>query len=331
MSIEDCWKGLSVANANPALRRCRECGRGQDEGHRLQRCTGCFLVLYCSKSCQKTGWKTHKLSCGTDATATERLSDPEWNVQMRTLGFSNFSSFSDVVQQWRDANGWAIHLCASVLVMQGGGIHASQNPQKIVSLSLTRRRSVTPDLPSSRNPSTMLVVEDLRLLDLEESLTKGPDLRAQWECGAPARAAKREKYATHPLFAGILPVVFTFDELPAAAATIYIAQCHPNPGTRPFAEQLAPIRDTILEDLMHLGVDSINAGFSLRAVLGASEGVLPGHFVRSHGTWTWQQLFSDWSQYRRGQHTGLDQTIDKLRSGFTPSTLLEMFQCLVLS
>ncbi len=43
-----------------ALRRCQECGQAQDAEHRLQRCAGCFIILYCSKTCQKKDWKTHK-------------------------------------------------------------------------------------------------------------------------------------------------------------------------------------------------------------------------------------------------------------------------------
>ncbi|RDX52811.1 hypothetical protein OH76DRAFT_1344364 [Lentinus brumalis] len=328
MSIEDSWEGLSVANTYPSLRRCRECGQTQDEGHRLQRCTGCFHVLYCSKSCQRKGWKTHKLTCRTNATTLGEVSHSDWNVEMQNLGFESFSNFCDVFQQWKDAHGWALHMCAAVAVMQSSGVDASQNPQKMLSFSLTLRRPG--DLHSNRNPSLVFRVEDQHLINLEERLARAPDFRAQWELGAPARAAQNAKYATHPLFVGILPTICILQEMPAAGVH-YFPQFRSNPAMRPYAEKLAPVRDIVLKDILHLGVGSINAGFPLRCVLGPPEEVLPGRFVRSHGTWTWQQLFSDWSQYRRGQHRGLDETLDGLRSGLPPSALIDLIHSLVLS
>ncbi|TFK82136.1 hypothetical protein K466DRAFT_500833 [Polyporus arcularius HHB13444] len=317
MSSEDTVRGIPGSSPSfTELRRCRECGRTQDGGIRLQRCAGCFHVLYCSKTCQKKGWKAHNM--------------PLANLPslMQNLGFESFSNFCDVFQQWKDAHGWALHMCAAVAVMQSGGVDASQNPQKMLSFSLTLRRPG--DLHSNRNPSLVFRVEDQHLINLEERLARAPDFRAQWELGAPARAAQNAKYATHPLFVGILPTICILQEMPAAGVH-YFPQFRSNPAMRPYAEKIAPVRDIVLKDILHLGVGSINAGFPLRCVLGPPEDVLPGRFVRSHGTWTWQQLFSDWSQYRRGQHRGLDETLDGLRSGLPPSALIDLIHSLVLS
>ena len=39
---------------------CNKCGNPG-----TLRCSKCKKVYYCSKECQKSDWKTHKLSCST--------------------------------------------------------------------------------------------------------------------------------------------------------------------------------------------------------------------------------------------------------------------------
>ena len=41
-----------------SLSKCLECGKDKAE-----RCKGCFVARYCSKACQKKGWKAHKTEC----------------------------------------------------------------------------------------------------------------------------------------------------------------------------------------------------------------------------------------------------------------------------
>lgn len=38
--------------------RCHNCGG--DTRHKLKRCSGCEMVLYCSKECQRKAWPAHK-------------------------------------------------------------------------------------------------------------------------------------------------------------------------------------------------------------------------------------------------------------------------------
>ena len=46
----------------PPLRRCHHCGESQDNDPTIQlrKCGGCSKILYCSKTCQKEAWPTHK-------------------------------------------------------------------------------------------------------------------------------------------------------------------------------------------------------------------------------------------------------------------------------
>ena len=41
-----------------SLKKCFECGK-----EKAERCKGCFVARYCSKDCQRAGWKTHKAEC----------------------------------------------------------------------------------------------------------------------------------------------------------------------------------------------------------------------------------------------------------------------------
>ena len=42
---------------------CKACRKGF-LGEKLSRCSGCGLVYYCSKACQRGDWHSHKAQCG---------------------------------------------------------------------------------------------------------------------------------------------------------------------------------------------------------------------------------------------------------------------------
>ncbi|EIW55423.1 uncharacterized protein TRAVEDRAFT_131350 [Trametes versicolor FP-101664 SS1] len=51
------------ASVNAASRcsRCNKPGRLRD----FKKCGRCRIVMYCSKTCQRSDWKAHKLACAT--------------------------------------------------------------------------------------------------------------------------------------------------------------------------------------------------------------------------------------------------------------------------
>mmetsp|Transcript_10518 Transcript_10518/g.34744 ORF Transcript_10518/g.34744 Transcript_10518/m.34744 type:complete len:346 (+) Transcript_10518:98-1135(+) len=54
---------------------CDRCG-----GEAKMRCSGCRIVLYCSRACQKAAWKAHKVECATEqalSTIVSRLEGTE--------------------------------------------------------------------------------------------------------------------------------------------------------------------------------------------------------------------------------------------------------------
>jgi mitochondrial splicing suppressor protein 51 len=68
------------------MTQCNKCGK---ELERLQRCSQCASVYYCSRECQKDHWKTHKIECATLANKRAQEASPE--EQGRT-NFTNKAS-----------------------------------------------------------------------------------------------------------------------------------------------------------------------------------------------------------------------------------------------
>ncbi|KAJ7804277.1 ectomycorrhiza-upregulated zf-MYND domain-containing protein [Mycena leptocephala] len=61
---------------------CASCQRGPDVGGdlRLQSCSACSTVLYCSKECQTEHWKTHKPMC------RQLQPDEVWGIKLLSKG-----------------------------------------------------------------------------------------------------------------------------------------------------------------------------------------------------------------------------------------------------
>lgn len=59
---EDITPSIQVkwTKSNTPIRRCQYCFKTDEK---LSKCSGCKVVHYCSKECQKQGWKIHKVYC----------------------------------------------------------------------------------------------------------------------------------------------------------------------------------------------------------------------------------------------------------------------------
>ena len=53
-------EGLMAERAPGPVQVCHGC---KDLGEKMQLCSGCKCVRFCSRSCQVRGWKDHKRSC----------------------------------------------------------------------------------------------------------------------------------------------------------------------------------------------------------------------------------------------------------------------------
>lgn len=43
--------------------KCSQCQKEEQSEREFQKCSGCHLVYYCSRACQKSNWKVHKKIC----------------------------------------------------------------------------------------------------------------------------------------------------------------------------------------------------------------------------------------------------------------------------
>ncbi len=268
-----------------------------------------------------------RLSCRSNADVLANT-ESGWSQQLQDLGIKSASELTNTVGQWTEAHKWALLMFADAVVTQGGGINASQSPQKMLLLSLALRTT----LPSTRNPSLMFQLKDRCLLPLEAYFAQAPAYSAEWERGAPIRTAMNQRFASRSaLHAGLLPVMLNVEGF-QMIQLMYFPQTRPDPMQIASAEILASRRQIILEDILIVLWSSINLGFPLRFLDSDSLAtLLPGRFVRDrdHRNWTWEQLFPDWSQYQRGQHQGLDGTLDEMQSGLFPSELMFALKSLV--
>ena len=248
----------------------------------------------------------------------------DWTQQLGSIGFDSVAVFTEALTQWLDAHKPALQMCADVALYRAGGMvrvsSADLEKQQMFLAPLVPRSSL--DLPATRNPSLMFQLSGHFLFSLGDHLAKVPGFRHDWDRGAPIRTAMDERYADHPLYAGVLPVLISVAGL-QLSQILYFPHFLPDPTSSPSEAILNAEQRIVAGDILHLVQSSVNAGFPIRQIgQEFSVPAVPGRYVRARGAWTWEKLFADWSDYRRGQHQGLDETLDGLTSGFSPRELM---------
>jgi len=67
-------------------RRCNECSKAQQPGsERLQVCSRCKWVFYCSRECQTKNWRSHKLFCNQQEGALTEMQTKELSLLRKWL------------------------------------------------------------------------------------------------------------------------------------------------------------------------------------------------------------------------------------------------------
>ncbi|THV06566.1 hypothetical protein K435DRAFT_773245 [Dendrothele bispora CBS 962.96] len=83
-------------HGGPLYRHCEaeECSivEGRDI-QKLQGCSQCRLVFYCSKECQKSGWKEHKTECKAKTHHPQML-DSQWSMEQMMIGLTAVGGMS---------------------------------------------------------------------------------------------------------------------------------------------------------------------------------------------------------------------------------------------
>ena len=63
MTTDSCKDGSSKSNDDVNNNICANCGKGEEEGHKLKKCNACMMVKYCSRECQIAHRPQHKKEC----------------------------------------------------------------------------------------------------------------------------------------------------------------------------------------------------------------------------------------------------------------------------
>ncbi|KAI0688304.1 hypothetical protein C8T65DRAFT_589623 [Cerioporus squamosus] len=314
------------ASSLSALRRCYHCGRSsqtEGENFRLRRCGGCMTSRYCSKDCQKADWNKHKIHCRT---TVEFAAEPETataiNEELQSLGFSSFHGFAEAFTEFLDAHDWALKACAKAFVLMEGGIEWSQNPQKMLWITLAPASS--PGVPARRNTSRILKFKYHEFINLEEKFAEIPETGLKWAEYESERQAAHRRYSIHPSYVGLLPVMYEVQGV-NMTQSLYYPLYRPTRNTT--CAQIS--KRLTLGDILTLCIGSINEGFPLRPIDDASPLLaFPGQYVRDQGTWTWRPFFADWNRYRRGAFKALDETLSRMEVGVTVPELILFFRML---
>jgi len=74
-------RAAKIGLSNGALyRRCEGTNCDKVEGHNMEKtllCSRCKMSIYCSATCQRSVWKSHKIICGTDKQHEQALPSQE--------------------------------------------------------------------------------------------------------------------------------------------------------------------------------------------------------------------------------------------------------------
>ena len=54
---------MSLANKEEEVSVCANCGKGEEESHKLKHCIACKMVKYCNRECQIAHRPQHKKEC----------------------------------------------------------------------------------------------------------------------------------------------------------------------------------------------------------------------------------------------------------------------------
>ena len=194
-----------------------------------------------------------------------------------------------------------------------------QSPPKLLLYQLRVDRS-SPNNAPRRDSSRAFRAVRHKFLNLADMFAQDETFRQAWARWEPHRASVAEQTAADDDSLGIVPIKFMVE---GAGDLAYFTFVHLYRSQARFPSEEA--KEIVLEGLRDLLVGSINGGFPLRAV--DDDPAVPGLFVRTHGNWTWLQLFpGGWDAYQRGVHEELDRTVDRLGERMSPALLLEMVE-----
>ncbi len=170
------------------------------------------------------------------------------------------------------------------------------------------------DTRGSGNPATRFMLVDHSFDDMKKSMRERPLF---WQRAEPMRKEAIRMFSRDSTYGGPLAVEYYVPGSDVSGVVEWYPLARPLP---------TPLHDpatttAVLNDLITFCVDSINLGFPLRFTKVGDPTPRPGRYVRSGKNWRFEELFSDWSRYRPGQHRNLDYALSRIKSGRSVSRL----------
>ncbi|KAI0781368.1 hypothetical protein BD413DRAFT_28480 [Trametes elegans] len=192
----------SGSNPRPV---CFQCRKPEQRGAtKYKRCSGCELALYCSKTCQREAWPTHKRVCvgkapagGTSAQRSQRIPDP---VAAR-YGFKSTIALCQGVCTWAETHNYALTQICSVTAILEGGIDANLADNRVLLFQLT----VGCNNEGDGNPSELFKLGAISICPQDVLDELEYDCRG-WD---EQRDALARPHARDPRFAGMIRTMFT--------------------------------------------------------------------------------------------------------------------------
>ncbi|KAI0741566.1 hypothetical protein C8Q80DRAFT_1123435 [Daedaleopsis nitida] len=290
-------------NISPSMNHdllcCHYCGEASRAYAKLKRCSGCELVMYCSKECQRRAWPEHKAVCRSKPTedsgsgSGDEAHDTREDGRARfrkSLGYPTVASLSRALNTWIHAHRWSLMTTtkAAVLLAHGLGCrHLDPRTPQLIVYTLSPNTSLAP------TPATAFGVDSTTFVAELEATGDGPSYRELWEKVAGGRAALDASLRAlgDPSFMGVIPAVYALKD---AGVVAHIQEpvwwVPPSSSQEPVDEGTAFWG---LQDLLELCNCSINCGLSLRPLFEANAMPVPGVVKKERKMWVWEPLFAD--------------------------------------
>lgn len=242
------------------------------------------------------------------------------------FGYASENTFQRDLTEFINAHFWAI----SVMVYSDWEICRDAQPDvpttELPRLFFAHLRCVTKPGSGPRNPASKFEVFSVSAGDLDAFIAKHPQT---WAQTAALRAESHRRFSDITRYTGLLAIrcfvqdttygSITFAPMHSYTPPLTPWFTHPTSNTPIFSQTL------ILEDMIQFCMHSINSGFPL-GCQPEQHIPLPGRFSRVGGSWKWEPLFKDWSDYAPGQpgksHPGIDLAVSELQSGLGPRELI---------
>lgn len=218
------------------------------------------------------------------------------NAEVHRFGFQTIDEVPRVLKDFMVSHSWALHASTRAELLLRGGPGHMHNPPKLLEIRL--KCLCSSGYSATTNPALTFKFLKTRWWTVEE-YTSDPDRARSWQNFAPTLEVAHTRGSRGSQFFGMLPVVYTVEDVHSLHVINLYAQHHPIPSL--FSDRDEESRRRLLTNGLALCVSSINLGIPLRDTEAQRiPELLPGRFVRSKGRWVWEPLFTGWDQYLDG-------------------------------